>query len=70
MAKPVTPSDTTGSGWMDVTALGTAASEAYTHLKWFSGIGLWQYSSDVRGKSMVAAAANLKDLCNTNKDCK
>lgn len=69
VAKPVTPSDST-SGYISASILGVTASAAYDNLSWFAGIALWQYSSDVRGNSMVNAAAHLKELCVTNKDCK
>lgn len=70
VAKPVSPSDSTGSGWMDLAILGDSLSQAYNDLKWFAGLTLWQYASDIRGKAMITAATKLKDLCQTNKDCK
>lgn len=60
VVKPVSPSDTIGSGWMDLNLLGTGAAQAYTDLKWFGGIGIWQYSSDVRGKAMNSGVTKLK----------
>jgi len=68
--KPVSPSDTLGSGWMDLNLLGDCAAQAYNSFKWFAGVGIWQYSSDVRGKAMTSGVSKLKDLCTTNKDCK
>ena len=70
IGKPVTPSDSTGSGYMDYTALSTAIVSAYNEMKWFGGVALWQYSSDVRGKGMSTIITNLKTLCSEHKDCK
>ncbi len=70
VTKPAIPSDTLGSGWMDLNLLGTCLSQAYNENKWFGGVAIWQYSSDIRGKGMTSAATKLKDLCTTNKDCK
>jgi hypothetical protein len=70
IAKPVSPSDTDGSGWMDLNKLGECLSSAYNNINWFAGLAIWQYSSDVRGKAMTTAAGHLKELCAINKDCK
>jgi hypothetical protein len=70
VTKPAIPSDTLGSGWMDLAILGTFLSQAYNEKKWYAGVSVWQYASDVRGKGMISAATKLKDLCTTNKDCK
>jgi hypothetical protein len=70
VAKPVSPSDTDGSGWMDATKLGECLSTAYNKIDWFAGAAIWQYSSDVRGKAMSSAAGHLKELCGLNKNCK
>ena len=70
VAKPVTPSDSTGSGYMDFQLLSQCTDSAYQNMKWFAGIALWQYSSDFKGKAMVTAATHLKELCQQNKDCK
>ena len=67
--KPVTPSDTTGSGYMDFQLLSQCSFYAYKEIKWFAGFALWQYSSDVKGKAMTATATQLKELCQTNKNC-
>jgi chitinase len=60
IGKPIAPSDITGSGWIDTGALGLYISQAYDDFQWFSGVALWQYSSDVRGKAMTSAAGHLK----------
>lgn len=70
VTKPVTPSDISGSGWIDGSVLGSLVSQAYDDFQWFSGVALWQYSSDVRGKSMTNSAGHLKELCALNKNCK
>jgi hypothetical protein len=70
VVKPVAPNDSTGSGWMDAAELGQSVTDAYDKLKWFAGVGYWQYNSDVRGRSMTVAAGHLKELCASNKDCK
>ena len=70
MGKPVIPSDATNGGWIDVSVMGEAVSRAYDEFGWFAGVSLWQYSSDVRGKSMSTAGGHLKELCSLNKNCK
>ena len=67
--KPVTPSDTTGSGYMDYQILSQCSYNAYMELRWFAGFAFWQYSSDVGGKAMTTTATQLKNLCQTNKNC-
>jgi len=52
VGKPVTPSDASNTGWMDMTALGDAATRAYKELNWYGGIMYWQLVSDVGGKSI------------------
>ena len=70
VVKPAVPSDSTGSGWMDYLLLSDGAEKAYDNLYWYAGFGLWQYSSDVKGKAMIAIASRLKELCHYYKDCK
>lgn len=70
IAKPAVPSDTIGSGFMDLALLGSCLSQAYNEAKWFAGVAIWQYASDIRGRGMTSAATKLKDLCTANKDCK
>lgn len=70
VAKPVAPSDTTGSGWMSPAVLNQSVTQAYDEIKWFAGIALWQYDSDVRGKTMTSVATDLKNLCVRYGDCK
>lgn len=70
VGKPVTSLDA-GSGWMDLTILGDASLKAYNDpsLKWYGGIMLWQYASDINGTGIKKAVQKLYDICNRNKNC-
>lgn len=70
VGKPVTQADASNTGTVNVDDLGRWASQAYTDLHWYAGIMFWQYSSDVGGKAIQSACGHLKELCDTNKDCK
>ena len=69
VGKPVTSNDATNSGWMDLTILGDGALKAYTELKWYGGIMLWQYASDLSGAGIKKAVQKLYDICNKNRNC-
>jgi len=45
---------------MDLDLLGECTAKAYTDLKWFAGVGMWQYSGDIRGKAMSTSITKLK----------
>ena len=60
VVKPTNPSYTMGSGYMDLDLLGKCAAKAYTDMKWFAGVGMWQYSGDIRGKAMSTSISKLK----------
>lgn len=69
IGKPVTSNDVGNSGWMDLGILGDGALKAYTDMKWYGGIMLWQYASDLNGTGIKKAVQKLYDICNKNKNC-
>lgn len=60
LVKPTNPSYTIGSGFMDLDLLGECVAQAYKDLKWFAGVGMWQYSGDIRGRAMSTSISKLK----------
>lgn len=69
VGKPVSSRDATNSGWMDLGILGNGALKAYTDMKWYGGIMMWQYASDLSGLGIKKAVQKLYDICNKNKNC-
>jgi hypothetical protein len=45
---------------MDLDLLGECTAKGYSNMKWFAGVGMWQYSGDIRGKAMSTSIAKLK----------
>lgn len=60
VGKPVTPSDATNSGWMELSVLGEASTRAYNEMEWYAGVMFWQYPSDLTGEGIRKAAGHLK----------
>ena len=69
VGKPVLKTDAYNTGHMDLLALGNATSKAYTDLKWYWGVMLWQYSSDLSGVGIQRATSNLTNLCSQYRNC-
>jgi len=63
VGKPILRSDASNTGWVNQTHLGQWSLKAFEELKWYAGIGHWQYPSDLTGQAIVDSAGKLKEKC-------
>lgn len=71
IGKPATQSDAANTGWISSPYLAWAFNKAYydENLQWWTGVALWQYSSDTDNNIILSASKTLQLLCSAYKNC-